>query len=664
MIQLTINGKQIEAAEGITVLAAAKKAGIEIPTLCAQKELTPFGGCRLCIVEVQGFRVPIAACTLPVSNGMVVNTETETLKNSRKFILSMLFSERNHFCPFCQVSGGDCDLQNAAYHEEMTYWPMQPGWNNYPVDSSHPYFILDNNRCILCRRCVRACGELVGNFTLAVAERGAASLIVADTNVPLGESTCIKCGTCVQSCPTGALIDRTSAYQGHEKAMTQIKSVCVGCSVGCSLNLIVHDNRIVRIEGDWDGAVNHGLLCEHGRYDPMQNTHDRITTPLMRKNGKLEPATWDEALGAVADKLKPLAGKEQAGLAAIASTRLPVETLAMFKELFGDGFKSGMVTSTEEGWPTAVLNKVAEKTGAFEGKLDVLRNADTVLCMGANIAKTHMVAGFLVKRALPKGMHLIQVSPKAGPLDEFADVTLNNKPGSDLALINGILAVIVKEGLGRNPLAMPDAETVIAEALQATGLEAEKLAQTARMLAHAVSPVILFGKGVTAQRDEKLVQALIKLATLIGAVDSERVGLLSLKGEANSVAAALFGLDKQFSLDGQQAIYVALGDDFASKSLVQSLEKAPYMVVQASYVSELTEKADIVLPVTLWSEQEGHYISLDGRVQKAELAVHAPEGVRANAAVLAEVAMRMNMPVKQDWQAEVHAKKSSVVLSK
>jgi predicted molibdopterin-dependent oxidoreductase YjgC len=425
----------------------------------------------------------------------------------------------------------------------------------------------------------------------------------------------------------------------------------------------VHDNRIVRIEGDWEAAVNHGLLCEHGRYDPMQNTHDRITTPLMRKNGKLEPVGWDEALGAVADKLKPLAGKEQSGLAAIASTRLPVEALSMFKELFGDGFKSGMVTSTEEGWPTAVLTTVAEKTGAFEGKLDVLRNADTVLCMGANIAKTHMVAGFLVKRALPKGMHLIQVSPIAGPLDEFADVTLNNKSGSDLALINGMLAVIVKEGLGRNPLAMPDAEAVIADALQATGLEAEKLAQAARMLAHAVSPVILFGKGVTAQRDEKLVDALIKLATLIGAVDSERVGLLSLKGEANSEAAALFGLDKQFSLDGQQAIYVALGDDFASKSLLQGLEKAPYLVVQASYVSELTEKADIVLPVTLWSEQEGHYISLDGRVQKAEQAVHAPEGVRVNAAVLAEVAMRMNMPVKQDWQAEVHAKKSSVVLS-
>jgi len=383
----------------------------------------------------------------------------------------------------------------------------------------------------------------------------------------------------------------------------------------------------------------------------------------MRKHGKLEPVTWDEALGEVADKLKPLAGRQQSGLAAIASSRLPVEALSMFKEIFADGFKSRMVTSTEEGMPTAVLNTVAEKTGAFEGKLDVLRNADTVLCIGANISKTHMVAGFLVKRALTKGMHLIQVSPEAGPLDEFADVTLNNKPGSDLALVNGLQAVIVKEGLGRTPLALLDAETVIAKALQATGLDAEALTYAARILAHAVSPVILFGKGITAQRDEKLVEALISLATLVGAVDKERAGLLSLKGEANSAAAALFGLDEQFTLDGQKAVYVVLGDDFASPHLLQKLEKAPYLVVQASYISALTEKADVVMPVALWSEQAGHYVSMDGRVQKAEQAIHAPEGVRSSAAVLAEVAMRMNMPVKQDWQAGIHERKSSVVLS-
>lgn len=614
MVQITINGKQIEAPEGTTVLAAAKMAGIEIPTLCAHKELTPYGGCRLCIVEVQGFRVPIASCTLPVSPNMVVNTETEALKKSRKFILSMLFSERNHFCPFCQVSGGDCELQNAAYHEEMTHWPMQPGWNGYPVDSSHPYFVLDNNRCILCRRCVRACGEMAGNFTLAVAERGAASIIVADTNVPLGESTCIKCGSCVQVCPTGALIDRTSAYQGHDESMTEIKSVCAGCSVGCGIKLIVRDNRIVRIEGDWDAAVNHGTLCEHGRYHPMTESRARITSPLMKKNGQLEPVSWDEALGAVADKLKPLAGEAHNGVAAIASTRLPAEVLAQFHELFAGSLKAGMVTSTEEGMTSASVASLAEKAGIIEGRLDVLKTADTVLCIGANVARSHMVAGFLIKRALPKGMKLINIDPEGGELSDLADIALNNKPGSDLALIEAFKAIIIKENLGRTPMAIPNAEKVIAEAVQATGIPLEKLTRAARLLAHAISPVILFGKGITARRDEYLVQSLQTLAILVGAVDKERIGFLSVKGEANSLAAAQLGLDAPFALNGQQAAFAAIGDDYVSKSLVARLSKAPYLVVQAAYELALTELADVVLPVTNWAEQEGHYISMDGRI--------------------------------------------------
>ena len=405
MVKITINEKQIEVPEGTTVLRAAEMAGIYIPRLCDHKELTPYGGCRLCIVEVEGARVPMASCTLPVNNGMVVRTETDAINKSREFILSMLFSERNHFCPFCQVSGGDCELQNAAYHEKMTHWPIQPGWSNFTVDTSHPYFILDNNRCILCRRCVRACGELAGNFTLSVAERGAASIVVADTDVPLGESTCIKCGTCVQVCPTGALIDRVSAYQGHDEQLEEIKSICVGCSVGCSTRIMVRNNHIVRIEGDWEGAVNHGLLCEHGRYDPVTESRKRITSPQIRKDGKLESVSWDEALSTVANKL--LADKN--GIAAIASTRLSAETLTAFKELFADKFQSRLVTSIEEGVPTAAVTKFAEKHEAFEGKLDVLRNADTVFCIGANIHRSHMVAGFLFKRNLSKGTKLINI---------------------------------------------------------------------------------------------------------------------------------------------------------------------------------------------------------------------------------------------------------------
>jgi formate dehydrogenase major subunit len=658
MVQITINGKQMEVPEGTTVLRAAEMAGIYIPRLCDHKELTPYGGCRLCIVEVQGVRVPMASCTLPVNNGMVVNTETEALKKSRKFVLSMLFSERNHFCPFCQVSGGDCELQNAAYHEEMTSWPIQPGWNNFVVDTSHPYFVLDNNRCILCRRCVRACAEMAGNFTLSVAERGAKSMIVADTDVPLSESTCIKCGSCVQVCPTGAIIDRTSAYQLHDKDLTPIKSICRGCSVGCSITLMVRDNRIVRIEGDWDGPVNHGVLCEFGRYAPVTDVRKRITTPLLKKNGKLVPVSWNEALKAAADTLQPLVSQKD-GIAAIASTRLPAETLTAFKDLFAG---NALVTSMEEGIPTASTLQFAQKQGIFEGRLDILRTADTVLSIGTDIGKTHMVAGFLFKRNLPKGTHVINIDPEKNELDELANVSLKNKPGSELALIHGLQAIIVKEGLARSPLAIPDADARIDEAIRETGLTLEQLTQAARVLANSITPVILYGSGITAQRDECLVEELYLLAILVGAVDQERAGLLSVKGQSNSLTAALLGLDQAFQINGQKAVYVAVGDDRVSPSLMERVSKTPYLVVQASYESTLTEQADVVLPVTIWSELEGHYINLEGHIQKAEKALSAPGRVRDNLVVLNELATRMNMSLETNWKEAIQGRKSSVAL--
>jgi formate dehydrogenase major subunit len=206
MVTLTIDNKLVEVEAGATVLTAARRAGIFIPTLCDHPALQPSGGCRLCVVEVQGARGPQTACTLPVSPGMVVATDTPALRASRQFVLSMLFSESNHICPFCPVSGGDCELQNSAYHEQMTHWPYLPAWTPSAVDASAAHFILDPNRCILCRRCVRACDELVGNSTLGVAQRGAKTHLVADGDVPLGQSSCVGCGTCVQVCPTGALV--------------------------------------------------------------------------------------------------------------------------------------------------------------------------------------------------------------------------------------------------------------------------------------------------------------------------------------------------------------------------------------------------------------------------------------------------------------------------
>ncbi|MFM8874939.1 MAG: molybdopterin-dependent oxidoreductase, partial [Anaerolineae bacterium] len=558
----------------------------------------------------------------------------------------------------CQVSGGDCELQNAAYHEEMTHWPIQPGWNDFSVDTSHPYFVLDNNRCILCRRCVRACAEMAGNFTLSVAERGAKSMIVADTDVPLGESTCIKCGSCVQVCPTGALIDRTSAYQSHDTNLQEIKSFCVGCSVGCSIKIMVRDNRIVRIEGDWDGPVNHGVMCQHGRYDTTNETRIRLTTPMMKKNGKLEPVSWDEALKAVQEKMQ-----KEKSIAALASTRLSAETLAAFKDLFESKLHSKLVTSIEEGVPTAAVAKFAESHEGFEGKLDALKTADTVLCVGANVNRSHMVAGFLFKRNLNAGVNLINIDPDETSLDEIARLALKPKAGSDHLLILALQAIIAKEELERKSLNIKDADARIKKAVAETGVSEADLTKAARLLAHAISPMIVFGKGVTAQRDEKLIEALYQLAVQVGAVDGERSNILSLKGEANSQSASLLGLEQPFNPNGEKVTYIAVGDDYVAKKLVEKAAKSPYLVVQASYESKLTEQADVVLPVSIWAEQEGHYINLDGRMRKTEKAVTAPENVRDNLDVLTDLAKRMKLTLDADWKKTIRERKSSVSLN-
>ncbi len=391
MIKLTIDGNTIEVQEGTTVLEAAEAAGVFIPTLCHHPQLTPYGGCRLCMVDVEGARTLQPSCTMPASEGMVVHTNSEKVLNARKFVLTLIFSERNHFCMYCPVSNGDCELQNRAYDEDMTHWDLQPNWQPFEVDASHPFIILDNNRCILCRRCVRACGELVGNYTLGFEERGADSLLVADYNVPLGESTCISCGTCVQICPTGALIDRQSAYQGKETEVDHHVGVCVECSVGCQRDVLTRDNRLVRIEGEWDASLNHGLLCDKGRFLPLEEDRSRLLTPLVRKNGALKAATWEDALAAIAEGI----GKAE-DLVALASTRLPLEDLALFKSLFMDNLKASCTTTLDEGISTAALTAYAEKLGIpFESSLDTLKGTDAVLVLDVDLVKEHQVAGFL-----------------------------------------------------------------------------------------------------------------------------------------------------------------------------------------------------------------------------------------------------------------------------
>jgi formate dehydrogenase major subunit len=660
MVDITIDGKHYQVPEDTTVLRAAQAAGIHIPTLCDHKSLIPYGGCRLCLVEVDGFRTLQPSCTLPVADKMVIKTTNENIQAARKMVLTLIFSERNHFCPFCQVSGGDCELQNAAYGEDMTHWPLQPNWQPLEVDASHPYFVIDHNRCILCRRCVRACAEISGNSTLAIEGRGASSFLIADIGVPMGESTCVSCGSCLQVCPTGAIIDRASAYRGLEAQLDHQQTICVGCSVGCGIDVYTRNNHLVRIDGDWNAPVNAGVICKVGRFLPLEAGRERLTSPLIRKDKQLVEASWEEALETVTQRLKPLAGGNGSQVAALVSTRLPAESLFLFKRLFSDGFGSRMITSIEEGQTTAVPAGLADEIGKpFEGKLEALQDADCFVAVGVNLGDNHSVAGFFVKRARSRNANLVTIDPSENPLDDFANCILKPAPGTDVEVMLGLMAAAAQLGMAKTSLSF-DIQSTLANAADKTGISAEDFLRTAHAIARSKKPVFIYGKGITARSRRPALEALLDLARLTGALTSDFSGVIGTKGEANSLAAAQYRLEVPFSLNGQQVVYLALGDDQPSARLMQRLEQVPFLVVQASYASELTEQADIVLPVEIWAEQEGHYLNLEGRLQKAVRSLQAPAQVWSNEAVLAELARRLGMESSGSWKEALSARTAPV----
>ncbi len=638
MVNLTIDGKNIEVKEGTSVLNAARAAGIEIPTLCDHPQLTPYGGCRLCLVEVEGARTLQPSCTLPVNNDMKVHTDTEKVRNARKFVLSMIFSERNHFCPYCQVSGGDCELQNAAYDEDMTHWPLQPNWKPFPVDASHPFIIMENNRCILCRRCVRACGELVGNFTLGFEERGAESALVADLGLPLGESSCVGCGTCVQICPTGALIDRWSAYQGKEIEVESTKTICQGCSIACGLDVLTRDNRLVRIEGNWDDAVSGGLLCEVGRFDPMDDNRERILTPMLKKDGSTKATTWDDALAAIKDQLKSAKGKA----AAVVSTRLSVEAMDAFKQAC-QAAGVDKFFSTEGSQVTGPATKAASLLGKpFETKMDALDYADTYLVIGEDITKDHQVLSFFMKRRLPENAHLIHIGKADSGFKNFADAVLAVPAGKEVAFLEDM------KGLLANDKAV---EKVAGN----YGLDAAALAESVKILKSGEKPAVVLGSRYDFADEAAAYNAALNIANDLKAV------FISTKGNINSLAAAQLDLDNTVDLSGVELVVLAAGDEVFSQQFMSKFEKVPAMIVFSSYVSPLTAAADVVLPVSNWLEQDGHFLNLDGRLLSAKAALEAPEGIYSNADAFAKLAESMEVKLTPAWESALNAAASIVV---
>jgi formate dehydrogenase major subunit len=576
IITVTIDGKHCEGNAGQTILQIATENQIYIPTLCYLKHLSPWGGCRMCIVEIQGSPKVVPACSTPAVEGNVVTTQSERLQHLRRMTLELLFSERNHICPFCPMNQGDCELQQQGYRHGMdsVRFPyLYPAW---PVDLSGRYFGLDHNRCILCTRCVRTCEEAEGVHTLDISHRGANNRVVVDLNATFGTSdTCTLCGSCVAACPTGALFDKASAFRGKLNTCTVIRTTCTECPVGCGLLVFTKENRIVEVFGDHEAPANRGHLCVRGRYGTWAaEPRPRITRPLVRRDGKLVPATWDEASKVVKDAAKQASEGQRALLV---SPRMTNETVKAITTAAARYDRVGVFVAKNEV-PFCGATQFAPEA------MERIGDADAILLLGAQPSRDNGVVAAKIRRAVRRrGTKLLIFHTRKSDLDVYADVAAN-----------------------------------------VVSLERSFWKRVSDTLKDVKRPVLVYGPAAMTPIGVTV------LERLIGVFEKKRSGsapyLIPLPITTNSLALAAAGAEPLEDigpwLDMQPLsfLHIVASDEpdggarlLDEKHVRGLIEEINCVVLQASYESPLMELATVVFPTAIWCEKTGTITSFEGR---------------------------------------------------
>jgi formate dehydrogenase alpha subunit len=703
LVTLTIDGREVKASDRATILDVARREGIFIPTLCYDPRLAAFGACRVCMVGVKGARGPVAACTTPVREGIVVDTQDPVARRVAKNVVELVLSdypgdalakdsapeERNELREVARHFG--LDARESRFAGER---------HAYAKDDRHPYIKMDLNECIVCGRCVRACDEIQGTFALAYSGRGWGTKIVAGMDSSFVDSACVSCGACVSTCPTGALDE--AAFRAKETIDQTVTTTCAYCGVGCSLDVHVRSGEVVAIDPALDGPSNLGHTCIKGRFaHQYARSQERLTTPLMRRSdGTLREASWDEAMSFVAEKMTAIrAAHGPDALAFVSSSRCTNEENYILMKLARAAVGTNNVDNCSRVCHSPTSAGLIASLGE-SGGTNSFADIDVTACMfltGANPTEGHPVLGARMKEARLRGAKLIVADPRRIELAAMADVFLQLRPGTNVALYNSLAHVIVRDQIYDKAFVDARAEgfEAYSEFLAAyspakteaiTGVPAALVEKAAHLYATTPPAAIFYGLGVTEQaQGVPGVRTLTNLAVLTGNLGRPGAGSNPLRGQNNVQGSSDVGalptsltmyrkmedpvvrgeferkwggqpiqpgrglmIPEMFdrAISGSlKALYV-FGEDIAQTDPnvhhVEEALRALELVVVHDIFENLTSKfAHVVLPGSSFLEKTGTFTNAERRVQMVREAVPPPGQARRDLDILFDLSKRL-----------------------